>query len=262
MNNNVLVTRSSLAEQLRAAGLKAGDVLLVHTALNRLGFVVGAAQTVIDALLDAVGPGGTVMMPTYSGELSDPAEWRHPPVPEDWIEPIRRETPPYDPLLTPTRRMGVTAELFRHRPGARRSPHPQSSFTAIGVHAEALVGEHPMDYRFGPASPLGKLCELGGKAVSLGAPANTNSLLYLTEHRVDGKKPVKKSAPMRIGEKAQWVPYDDVVYTNDWFAAATDFLLEQGIAIEAPLGATTCRIFPAAKTIEAVTAWRKRAQVT
>lgn len=161
MSYAALVTRSSLAEELRAAGINDGDVVLAHTALSRLGFVVGAARALIDALRDAVGASGTIMMPTYSGELSDPAEWRHPPVPEDWLEAIRRETPAYDPCLTPTRRMGVTAELFRHRPDAKRSAHPQSSFTAAGPRAAFLVGDHPLDHRFGPSSPLGKLCEAG-----------------------------------------------------------------------------------------------------
>lgn len=256
-----LVTRSSLAEQLRAAGIGAGDVILVHTALGTLGFVVGAARTVIDALRDAVGPGGTIMMPTYSGELSDPAEWRHPPVPKAWIEPIRRETPPYDPRLTPTRRMGVTAELFRHRPDAWRSPHPQSSFTAAGPHATFLVGDHPFDDRFGPASPLGRLCEAQGKSILLGAPFNTNSLLYLTEHAMPWRTGCRKRAPLTVAGRTEWVEYRDVVYSNGWFADATEFLLREGIAGEGPAGAASCRVFPAAETVAAITEWRRRHEV-
>ena len=127
---SVLVTRSSLSAELRKLGLQSGDVVCVHVSLKSLGFVIGDARTVIDGLHDAVGVEGTIMMPTYSGDLSDPAEWGYPPVPPEWIETIRNETAAYDPVRTPSRRMGVVPELFRHVPGVLRSPHPQSSFAA------------------------------------------------------------------------------------------------------------------------------------
>jgi aminoglycoside 3-N-acetyltransferase len=258
VNYAALVTRSSLVADLRAAGLGAGDILLVHCSLASLGFVAGAARAVIEGLLELVTPAGTLMMPTYSGELSDPAEWRYPPVPEEWIETIRRETPAYDVRLTPTRRMGVVAELFRHFPGVQRSPHPQSSFAAGGAQAAMLVGAHPLAYRFGPQSPLGKLCALGGKVLLLGAPAQTNSLFYLSEYRVDGQRKVNKRAPMMVDGRALWVEYEDLVYPNDWFDDANAALVERGIARKLRVGAAECFVMPAREAVEAVVEWRIR----
>ena len=54
-------------------------MLCVHSALSALGHVIGGPRTVVEGLIDAVGADGTLMMPAYSGDLSDPAEWRHPP---------------------------------------------------------------------------------------------------------------------------------------------------------------------------------------
>ena len=256
LDTRSLVTRTSLVRDLQTLGVASGDKLLVHSSLSSLGFVVGGGRTVIDALLDAVGEEGTIIMPTYSGENSDPAEWRRPPVPPEWIDTIRKEMPAYDPLLTPARDMGSLPELFRHHPHAVRSPHPQSSFTAVGHDARAIVDEHPLDERFGPKSPLGKLYEQDGKCLLLGVSPRKCSLYYLTEHRVSRSPMVAKSAPMMCGGTKKWVSYVDHQYTGYWFIDATEHLLKQGIAAKYRIGDAECISLPARKTVQTVSEWR------
>ena len=226
-----------------------------------LGFVPGAARTVVEGLLEAVGPTGTIMMPAYSGELSDPAEWRHPPVPPEWIDEIRNSTPPYDAIKTPTRKMGSVAEYFRTYPGTLRSAHPQSSFAALGPRANDLVGEHPLDDRFGKASPLGNLVRLNGKSLLLGAPLNTNSLLYLALYSDPTRQRIQKSAPITVRNKPAWVGYKDIAISNEWFCDCAAALLDAGIARKGLISDAECHVFPAAEAIAKAVAWRKTMMV-
>ncbi|MEV5899524.1 AAC(3) family N-acetyltransferase, partial [Streptomyces sp. NPDC052127] len=130
-----LVTRDSLAAELRALGVEPGEILLVHSSLSSLGWVCGGAVAVVRGLLDAIGPDGTLVVPTQSGDLSDPALWSNPPVPAQWWERIRTAMPAYDPLITPALGVGVIPETVRTWPGALRSAHPQTSFAALGARA-------------------------------------------------------------------------------------------------------------------------------
>src|SRR5512146_2871888 len=82
-------TRESLAHDFRTLGVEPGMVVIVHSSLSAIGWVCGGAVAVIQALLDVLTPLGTLVMPAHSGELSDPAQWHHPPVPESWWSVIR-----------------------------------------------------------------------------------------------------------------------------------------------------------------------------
>jgi len=77
-------TRRSLAEDLVRLGVAPGDLLLLHSSLSSLGWVAGGAQAAVLALLDALGPRGTLVVPAQSGDNSDPSDWSRPPVPQDW----------------------------------------------------------------------------------------------------------------------------------------------------------------------------------
>ena len=84
-----LQTRESLAADLRALGLRAGGIVLCHTSMRSLGWVCGGPVAVAQALLDVLGPDGTLVVPAHSTDNSDPAGWPFPPVPQDWWPAIR-----------------------------------------------------------------------------------------------------------------------------------------------------------------------------
>lgn len=153
------LTRARLVEELRALGLRADDDVLVHSSLSRLGHVEGGADTVVDSLLDVVGPGGTVLFPTIT------ATAEHGPANPPRV--VLAETPGWT---------GAIPEAARQRGDAVRSVHPTHSVVAIGARARELTDEHsgsatPCD----EASPYGRLADRGGRVLLLGGVTHVSS---------------------------------------------------------------------------------------
>lgn len=188
------VTRAELAADLSQLGAAKGDLLMVHAAVSKVGLVMGGPDTIIGALLDAVGPDGTVMAYTdwdagYE-ELAD-ADGR---IPQRWRDHI----PPYDPLTSrAVRDNGILPEFLRTTPGALRSANSGASVAALGSHASWLVADHPIDYGYGPGSPFARLVEAQGKVLMLGAPLDTMTLIQHAEHlaRVPNKRIKRMEVP-------------------------------------------------------------------
>lgn len=153
------LTRADIVADCRDLGLVDGDDVVVHSSLSSLGYVEGGASTVVDALLEAVGTGGTVMVPTFTAPSAQN---------------------PFDPAETASETGAITEELRGH-PEAHRSVHPTHSVAAVGPDAEELVADHGYMESLGPDSPMGRLVAGGGKILLLGVDHTTNSTIHVAE---------------------------------------------------------------------------------
>ncbi len=150
--------REAIAAGLRETGVLAGDTLLVHSSFKALGPVPGGIETVVQGLLLAIGPEGTLLMPALSWALRPPEV--------------------FDVRQTPSI-VGAITEYFRTREGTTRSLHPTHSVCAVGRRTHELLDDHRLDSTCcGPHSPFRKLTETGGKIVMLGCGLGPNTTMH------------------------------------------------------------------------------------
>ncbi|HQC52299.1 MAG TPA: AAC(3) family N-acetyltransferase, partial [Lentisphaeria bacterium] len=126
-------TYASLTHDLELSGIRRQDTLLVHSSMKSIGQVEGRADTVLDALSDYLQDEGLLVFPTLT--------WSN----------VNAEQPVYSVRDTPSV-VGILPELFRQRPGVRRSLHPTHSVAALGRDAEDFVEGHE---RFDSPAALG-----------------------------------------------------------------------------------------------------------
>ena len=255
--STVLCTATSLATQFRALGVESGDVLVVHSSMRSLGYVVGGAQAVIDALLDVIGPTGTLTMPSHSGDWSDPARWVNPPVPESWWPVIAAECPPYDPYATPMYQMGVIPQALLARRQTLRSAHPSVSHMALGAQASAVCGSHPLDHGFGETSPLARLYELDAKVLLLGVGHDSNTSLHLAEHRAawPSKRTITQHSAVLVDGERHWVEYTELDGDTDDFVALGAEFESTGRGHTGSVGAATARLMRQRELVDFATDW-------
>lgn len=253
-------TVESLEAQLRALGVCAGQVLLVHSSLSALGWVVGGAQAVIAALLNVCTDSGTLVMPAQTGANSEPAHWQDPPVPEAWWQTIRDHMPAFNRRLSPTRMMGAIAELFRCVPDVRRSDHPTCSFCAWGRYSHAITAEHRLNSKLGEDSPLARVYDLEGQVLLLGVGHDRNTSLHLSEYRADwpGKRTDRQGAAVQFGEGRQWVQFDDLHLDSDDFATIGAEFDQSGGGVRGTVGQAQAHLMDQRVLVDFGTDWISR----
>ncbi|WP_226659346.1 aminoglycoside N(3)-acetyltransferase [Pseudalkalibacillus hwajinpoensis] len=248
-------TVSSLVEDFQELGVKEGMTMIVHTSLSSLGWVCGGAEAVIQALMEAVGEEGTLVMPAQSAGNSDPSEWMAPPVPESWWPIIREHMPAYSKETTATRGMGTVAELFRQFPGVVRSEHPMYSFSAWGKEKDYVTENQLLQAGFGEKSPLEKIYELDGKILLIGVGHESNTSLHLSEHaKLDHVRVTKSAAIMEEGKRV-WKTYHEIDYDSDCFEKIGYEFERMESYQKMKIGRAVCKLFDQREMVDFGRKW-------
>ncbi len=152
------ISKKEIKDGLLRLGLRPGMTVMVHSSLSSLGSVQGGADAVIDALLEALGSGGTLMMPSFgsSGSVFD----------------FRKSSTS----------LGKIPDVFWRRQGVKRSLHPTHSAAASGIKADKLLSGHEeAATAYGENTPYKKLIDEGGFVLMMGVDLDRMTLLHTVE---------------------------------------------------------------------------------
>jgi aminoglycoside N3'-acetyltransferase len=215
------ISIAEMTDQLRALGVARGGVLLVHMAFRRVRPVEGGPLGLIAALLAALGPDGTLVMPSWTDD-------------DDAV---------FDARTTPAAAdLGATAEIFRRMPGAVRSDHP-FAFAALGPQAGAVVDTPLPVPPHGPDSPAGRVHALNGQVLLIGVGHDADTTLHLAEAL--GGVPYRFRYAVTV--LAEGRPTRIEVEENDHccqrFALADNWLRAEGRQAEGKVGHAEARLF-------------------
>ena len=259
------VTRSRLVSDLENLGVEAGDTVMLHVSVKAIGWVVGGPDTVLEAVLDLLGPRGTLMMYIKSEDpLDDFEHW-----PEDRKQAYLDECPPFDPQRSRAyRKWSILTEYLRTWPGAQCSNHPEARIAAVGAKAKWITENHPLQYGYGSGSPLARLCEARGKVLLLGAPLNSLTILHHAEHiaEIPNKRIDRFTWPMLVSGARQWVEieqFDTSAGIADWpdgdyFIGIVEEYLKLGKHKRGKAGAADSYLFGADDLTAFAVSWIER----
>lgn len=156
---------------MEALGISQGNLVLVHSSMKSLSYVEGGPEAVIQGFLDAIGPKGTLVMPTLSQKDFEHAY-------RDW-----HMDRPSD--------VGLLTEVFRKYPGELRSDQATHSVAAVGALAREITEGHTAfgprfgvfgDYAFSYSSPWQKMYDKHAKVVFIGVNMRCNTFRHLAEY--------------------------------------------------------------------------------
>lgn len=239
---HVVVGFETLVAGFRRLGILPGGVTMVHSSLSAFGRVDGGAAAVIRALLQTLGPLGTLVMPTLCQKDKE----------------LRFKT--WD-IERSSSDVGHITETLRLWPQALRSDHATHSVAALGPLAGEITGEHKHSYgrpgpwgvaAFGYNSPWEKLYRVNARYCFLGVTMRVNTMGHLiqsifVERILSVASPAKRA--QLLDEVAGWCkpgawPWYD-------FERMEKILAERGFVTYVMIGEASCRAVDARAMVEA-----------
>lgn len=191
--------------------------------MRSVGPILGGPNEMIEALLESVGRSGTVVMYV---DWEDGAQRYTRTDRESTLTPAEMDAwPAFDPgKARADRSYGILPEFLRTWPTARRSGNPGASMAAVGGRAEWICADHPLDYGYGPGSPLAKLVEARGAVLLLGSPIENVTLLHFSEHmaRIPNKRVIRYQEKLIRDGQPAWVEIEEFDTSDPVVAAAPE----------------------------------------
>lgn len=246
--------KKELSDGLTRLGVARGDVLLVHSAFTPfLGFR-GSPKDAVDAMLDALGESGTLLMPSLPYT--------------DSTAQYLASNPSFDVKRTPSR-MGILTEVFRRRAGVIRSLSPTHPLLGLGPAASEILRDHDLCMKpWGAGSPFERLLDYPAKMLFFAVPLSTMTFLHYLEDRHADRLPLRlyENAPRTVTVKdgeGNIRELKVVAFSQDAVRARNvDHLLAElrahGSIASARIGATRVRLIGVRDAVNAAEALHRK----
>ena len=128
------IGKERLVHDLKALGVRPGDLLNIKVSMRSIGYVVEGPRTLIEALCEVIGPEGTMVAESFVNVYPLPLSK------SDARRVTDRLTPSY---------AGAVANAMLYHPEAMCSRHPVQRFVGIGREAKELMEAHgPESYAY------------------------------------------------------------------------------------------------------------------
>jgi aminoglycoside 3-N-acetyltransferase len=223
-------SKSRLTDQLLALGVPPGSTLLVHCAFSKVKPVEDGPLGLISALQAALGPDGTLVMPSMTDD----------------------DDHPFDAEKTSCRGMGIVADSFWRMDGVRRSDSPHA-FAARGPMARRITVPHPADIPHGLDSPVGRVYDLDGWVLLLGVDHTRDTTVHLAEFLAGVRYRRKKSLILLAGGRPARFEYAEIDHCCQNFSKVDRWLDERELQIRGRVGGADARLIRSRDIVGVVT---------
>lgn len=234
-----MISADTVARQLLDLGVQPGGVLQVHTAFSKVKPVEGGPTGLIYALSAAIGPRGTLVMPSMSHD----------------------DDHPFDKTKSHCAETGVTADTFWRLPGVLRSDN-NHAFAAVGPQAERILAPHPLDVPHGLNSPVGRVYGLDGQVLLLGVDHGSNTTIHLCESMAGVRYRRDKYLTILKDGKPTRFDYREIDHCCRNFSLVDGWLDERGLQKRGQVGNAQARLICSRDIVEVVVEQLKENETT
>jgi aminoglycoside 3-N-acetyltransferase len=191
------MNQTELIDGLRGLGVKSGMALEVHSSLSSFGHIDGGADTLIKALMEAVGSGGAIVMPSFAISAQMPLTDE-----DKQLGVAEKSRILAEDDLAANNGLGIVANAFRDR---------VDTITGKGTFRVSAWGK---DARLHADSGFGRVIACGGHALLLGVDIYSMSSMHYMEdampQKIKQKFAPSDEARMKYPENlwiiGAWVP--------------------------------------------------------
>ena len=181
----------------------------------------------IAALRAALGPQGTLVMPSFADD----------------------DDQPFVSSRTPCCGVGIVADTFWRIPGVARSDSPHA-FAAIGPEAEAILQPHPVERPHCADSPVGRVHALNGQILLLGVGHDANTTIHLAESLAGVRYRRAKHATVVKNSRPQRIAFAEIDHCCARFALMEDWLDAECLQSKSHFGHGEARLMHANSVVD------------